>query len=269
MRGIATLALSMALLCTWPVAAGASDELPEPPAVRTDAHGRYLSPYLANDTLAPWVGTVMARKLDIDFGALAAGAGVAAAGVITGPDDLALFLSSERPPGLDAEFAAFTRGLEDGGAAGARLAEVLGNLAAGEIISRLGAEITSTAATEAFSLAAGEVGGLSSMLGPIAALAAGAAQAASRPKVHVDIDALRGQADRSFDRLDDMLVHTVVHYRHREDFEYAIEAALLTYPDARSRIRDAMRDAGEIIHAEVRRMGGAGSMDIEWVSGDE
>ena len=271
MKGVTALALAMSLSCTA-LSANAVQELPEPPEARADNRGRFLSPYLENGTLAPWVGTVMARKLDLDFRALAGGAGATG---ITNASDLALVLSSERPAGLEGEFAALTRGLDGGGElagdlrTGARLARLIGDGDPDKIISRLGTEITKTVATEAFSRVAGEVGGMSALLGPIASLAASAIDSPRTTRPSVDTDALRDQADRSFDRLDDMLVHTVVYYRQREDFEYAIEAVLQAYPGAHSGINDAMREAGEIVHAEVRRMGGAETMDIEWVSEDE
>lgn len=266
--------LLLAIACV-PVLVGADDELPDPPEPRADAHGRYLSPYAQNDTLAPWVAEVMARKLDINFDALAArsspggGRGIASAG------ELALALSSERPAGLEQEYAALTRGLAGGGEragdlrTGVRLARLIGEGDPDRIISRLGQEVTKTVASEAFSRVAGEIGGFGSLLGPIAALAAGAMDGGARARPQVDIDRLRHLADRSFDQLDAMLVHTVVYYRTRDDFEYAIEAVLRAYPGAHEQINDAMRTAGEIVYAEVRRMGGAGSMDIEWTSGDE
>lgn len=271
MKRIRVPALSLALACI-PLVAGAAGDLPEPPEARSDARGQFLSPYARNDTLAPWVGTVMARKLDVDFDAFAAGGGP---GGIANAGDLALALSSERPAALEDEFAALTRGLQGHGepagdlGTGVRLARLIGEGDPDRIISRLGAEVTKTVAQKAFSRVAGEVGGFGSLLGPIASLVAGAMDAGANARPVVNIDRLRHQADRSFDRLEEMLVHTIVYYRTREDFEYAIEAVLQAYPGAHEALNDAMRRAGRIVYAEVRRMGGAGSMDIEWVSGDE
>ena len=255
-----------------PPLAAAGDDLPEPPEPRPDAGGRYLSPYADNGTLAPWVATVMADKLEVDFGALAAGA--EAGRGIAGAADLALALSSERPQALEQEFSALMRGLGAGADAddlreGMRLARLIGESDPERIISQLGAEVTRTVAREAFARVAGEAGGLSGLLGPIASLAAAAGDNGRPSRPRVAIDRLRHQADRSFDRLDRMIVHTIVYYRTRDDFEYALEAVLQTYPAARDELDAAMRRAGRIVHAEVRRMGGAGSMDIEWVSGDE
>ena len=72
----------------------------------------------------------------------------------------------------------------------------------------------------------------------------------------------REAADRSFDELDSLLVHTMVHYRTRSDFARASEALMLLYPEARPRMDAAYRLAGEIITAEWHRM--QQRMDLQW-----
>ncbi|WP_019594164.1 hypothetical protein [Thioalkalivibrio sp. ALM2T] len=72
----------------------------------------------------------------------------------------------------------------------------------------------------------------------------------------------RQSADRSFDDLDSLLVHTMVHYRTRGDFARASEALLLLYPEARPRMGAAHRMAGDIITAEWHRM--QQRMDLQW-----
>lgn len=72
----------------------------------------------------------------------------------------------------------------------------------------------------------------------------------------------REAADRSFDDLDSLLVHTMVHYRTRSDFARASEALMLLYPDARPRMDAAYAAAGDIITAEWHRM--QQRMDLQW-----
>ncbi|WP_024326192.1 hypothetical protein [Thioalkalivibrio sp. AKL19] len=72
----------------------------------------------------------------------------------------------------------------------------------------------------------------------------------------------RQAADRSFDDLDSLLVHTMVHYRTRRDFARASEAVILLYPEARPRMDAAHRVAGDIITAEWHRM--QQRMDLQW-----
>ena len=72
----------------------------------------------------------------------------------------------------------------------------------------------------------------------------------------------RQAADRSFDDLDSLLVHTMVHYRTRRDFARASEAVMLLYPEARPRMDAAHRVAGNIITAEWHRM--QQRMDLQW-----
>ncbi|WP_026301050.1 MULTISPECIES: hypothetical protein [unclassified Thioalkalivibrio] len=72
----------------------------------------------------------------------------------------------------------------------------------------------------------------------------------------------RQSADRSFNDLDSLLVHTMVHYRTRRDFARASEALMLLYPEARPRMDAAHAAAGEIITAELHRM--QQRMDLQW-----
>lgn len=276
-RTTGTALLGLILLLSWtaPWSVARGDELPEPPEPRADTRGNYLSPYLGNDTLAPWVGNVMARKLDIDFREDAPGGleNTLPAGEdgITNARDLAAFLSSERPAGLEEEVAAMERGMEamediQGDVkTGMKLMRLLRDGDSEEIMSRLGQEVTSAVADEAFDEVAEEMGAFSGLLAPIREAAEQEAVSSGTRQVRFDISEFRSQADRSFDSLDAMLVHTVVFYRHRDDFQYSTEAILQTYPQAGSRMEPAMSRAAEIIHAEVNRMSGAEKYDIQWV----
>lgn len=268
-------ALMLLLLASVPFSDTHADELPEPPKPRADTEGRFLSPYLENDTLAPWVGNVMARKLDIEFGEDATGGlgNTLTAGEdgITNARDLAAFLSSERPPGLEEEVAAMERGM-------AAMEDIQGDVQTGmevlrllrdgdsdQIMSRLGQEVTNAVADEAFDQMAEEMGAFSGLLAPIRQAAEEEAGSTASRQVRFDTAEFRSHADRSFDSLDAMLVHTVVYYRHRDDFQYATEAIIQVYPRAGSRMEPAMSRAAEVIHAEVKRMSGAEKYDIQWV----
>lgn len=270
------LAVSMLIPPLLFLSAATGSDLPEPPEPRGDTNGHYLSPYLGNGTLAPWVGTVMARKMDIDFGGGTENEDVntlpSGREGITNARDLAVFLSSERPPGLEEEFAAMSRGLQameefDGDVRkGMKLARLLGSGNPDKFISRLGEEVASTVADEAFDRLAEEMGAFGGLLAPIRQAMEDEAGSQAVARTRYDISEFRSQADRSFDDLDRMLVHTILFYRHRDDFEYATEAILRAYPRAGQRMEPALSRAGEVIHAEVKRMQGAEKYDIQWVT---
>jgi len=275
MTGAALLAVILLLSSTALPFHSRADDLPEPPKPRADTDGRYLSPYIENDTLAPWVGNVMARKLDIDFRDDAPG-GLentlpAGEGGIASARDLAVLLSSERPPGLEEEIAAMERSMEavqdiQGDVkTGLQLVRLLRDGDSDAIMSRLGQEVTNAVADEAFDQMAEELGAFSGLLAPIRQAAEQQAGSSDTRQVRFDTSEFRSQADRSFDSLDAMLVHTVVYYRHRDDFQYATEAILQAYPRAGPRMEPAMSRAAEVIHAEVKRMSGAEKYDIQWV----
>lgn len=144
-----------------------------------------------------------------------------------------------------------------GGSGGRSLAGLLAQGGGDDVLSGVGRVLQSSLSDQA--VQAGHA------LGPMAAAFGDLNRSHRRLTVTPELMAsLRGQADRSFDDLDAVLVHTMANYRRHRDFARASEAMVLLYPEAEGRMGAAHGRAQELIIAEWQRM--QQRMELDWES---